>query len=492
MFNENEKVFSDDNLRKRLVPTGVEGFDAVLGGGFPKNSLIVLVGCPGSGKTIFSAQFLYRGCVEYDDNGVYVSFAESKDAFYENMRSFGYDFRKLEDSGKFRFLDLLTVKEGGIPEVIELILREVTELGAKRLVVDPFSALAQAFKEPHEVRVFLHTVLSKVCRLQGCTTLIIVENSCMNDKDKVVFGVEGFVADGIIHMGRSSLMGRPLREITLFKMRGTPLPETRLVFTLKDGFKAFPPFKAKPVDKPCRFKPQPDTDQFFSSGIPSLDEMLGGGYPRGSPVLIEISEHVSTLQYHLIAVPTAWNFATQGRGIIIIPSAGVDHNLIKKRAEEGGLTLDEINSLLRVGIKEDYPGIKQEPYLVAFKGENISEDYKRYMEIERELVERTGQPVLRITGVDMLTDVYGIKETISILKMDATWIKENGGLGIILLKPGYPQLAKTLGAIADIHLKITREHGTIIVCGVKPRTCFYALEMDTSKGYAMPKLTPII
>ncbi|MEM2537504.1 MAG: hypothetical protein QXK29_05120, partial [Candidatus Bathyarchaeia archaeon] len=141
---------------------------------------------------------------------------------------------------------------------------------------------------------------------------------------------------------------------------------------------------------------------------------------------------------------------------------------------------------------EDYPGMKQEPCLVAFKGENISEDYKRYMEVERGLVERTGQPVLRITGVDMLTDVYGIKETISVLKMDATWIKENGGLGMILLKPGYPQLAKTLGAIADIHLKITREHGTIIICGVKPRTCLYALEMDTSRGYAMPKLTPII
>ncbi|MEM3798329.1 MAG: ATPase domain-containing protein, partial [Candidatus Bathyarchaeia archaeon] len=77
MFSENEKVFSDDNLRKRLVPTGVEGLDAVLGGGFPKNSLIVLVGCPGSGKTIFSAQFLYRGCVDYGDKGVYVSFAES-------------------------------------------------------------------------------------------------------------------------------------------------------------------------------------------------------------------------------------------------------------------------------------------------------------------------------------------------------------------------------------------------------------------------------
>ncbi|MEM2593904.1 MAG: hypothetical protein QXV96_03240, partial [Candidatus Bathyarchaeia archaeon] len=64
--------------------------------------------------------------------------------------------------------------------------------------------------------------------------------------------------------------------------------------------------------------------------------------------------------------------------------------------------------------------------------------------------------------------------------------------GIVLLKPGYPRLAKILSATADIHLKITREHGAVLVYGVKPRTNLHVLEMDASKGYPMPKLTPII
>lgn len=92
-------------------------------GGFPKGSLIVLAGCPWAGKTVFSAIFLYHGCVDHADKGVYVSFAESREAFYENMESFGYDFKKLEENGKFQFLDLLTVKEEGISAVIEQIFK---------------------------------------------------------------------------------------------------------------------------------------------------------------------------------------------------------------------------------------------------------------------------------------------------------------------------------------------------------------------------------
>jgi hypothetical protein len=67
--------------------------------------------------------------------------------------------------------------------------------------------------------------------------------------------------------------------------------------------------------------------------------------------------------------------------VIVIPSAGVDHNLIRERVLEGGFTMDERNSFLRVCVK-DYPGIKLEPYIVAFKGESLIEDYERYINVE--------------------------------------------------------------------------------------------------------------
>ena len=472
-----------------LTPTGVEGLDAVLAGGFPRGSLVVLAGCPGTGKTSFSAQFLYRGCVDYGESGVYVSFAESKETFYMNMRSMGCDFERLEKDGRFRFLELLTVKEEGIPYAAEMILKVVEEAGAKRLVIDSLSAMAQAFREPHEVRVLLHSILGKICRSLGCTALIITEASYENT---VAYGAEGFVADGILLLKKNHLEGgRHLRLLEIVKMRGTPTPETQTVFTLKDGFKAFPPFKAKPIDKPQRFKPQHDTEQFFSTGSPDLDVMLGGGYPTGSTALIEIEEHISLLQYQLIVVPTLWNFLTQGRGVIVIPSAGLDHNRVTRTAELGGLTSKEINNLLKICIK-GYPGIQLKPNNIAFKGEDISEEYKHYIEVEEELRRQTRQPILHVTGADMLIDIYGTRATLSTLIACTTRVRANEDLKIILLKPGYPRLAKILASMADVHLKITREHGLPLVYGVKPRTGFYAIEMDTSQGYAMPKLTQII
>jgi len=304
-------------------------------------------------------------------------------------------------------------------------------------------------------------------------------------------GIEEFMADGVIVLRRARLDQRLIRELEILKMRGTSLPEQQAIFTLKDEFKVFPPFKLKPVEKPRRFKPQSDTPRFFSTGSPDLDKMLGGGYPRGSPVLLEIDEHVSTIQYHLILNPTPWNFMSQGRAVIVLPSAGVDLNITTQRAKEGGFTEEELNRLLRVCVK-DYPGIERRPYITPFKGDGLARDYERYLELERGLMEKTGQPVLRVTGIDTLIHYYGKEGALAVLKMDATKIRETKGLGIVLLKPGYPEISKILGAVAEIHLKIIREHGSLLIYGIKPRTGLHAVEMDTSNGYPMPKLTPII
>ena len=471
------------------IPSGIEGLDSLVEGGFPRKNLILIAGNPGTGKTILSAHFLYRGAVDYEENGIYVSFVEDKESFINYMRRFNMDFESLEKDGKIKILSMLTMKERAVSTLLHMIIETISSLKVKRLVIDSFSALAQAFGKKIDIRIFMDAVLRKIVRSMGCTTLIITE--VPYGASGLGMGIEEFMADGVIILKRDRLDERLIRELEILKMRGTPLPEPRAIFTLKGEFKVFPPFRVKPVKKPKRFKPQSDTPELFSTGSPDLDKMLGGGYPRGSPVLLEIDEHVSTLQYHLIIVPTALNFMAQGRAIMVIPSTGVDPNIVKQRAEEGGFTEKEINDLLRACVKA-YPGIKKEPYIVPFEGECIEEDYKRYLEVEQELMEETGQPVLRITGIDTLIDYYGKGEALSVLKMDAARIRETKGLGIVLLKPGRPEVSKILGAIADIHLKIIREHGSLIVYGIKPRTGLYVTEMEDANGYPMPKLTSII
>lgn len=480
------RCMNDENGERS--PSGIPGLDEIVGGGFPRGSLIVLAGEPGTGKTTFSAQFIYRGAIDYGEKGIYVSFSEDKKSFLTNMSNLGFNFEELEKKGLFHFKECLTVREAGLPETLDSILRDVTTFEARRLVIDSFTALAQAFMETHEVRVLLHSLLSKFIKFRGCTSIIIVEKPY--GKKELGLGVEEFIADYIFLLKVSQYRERSTRELEILKARGSPTFERHLFFTLKEGFRVFQPFKPKRIEKPCRFKPRPDTDLYFSTGSRDLDEMLGGGYPRGSMALIDVDPRVSA-EYHLIVTPTLWNFMAKGGGIIITPSPGVDPNLVRRRIEEGGFTEDEINKLLRVCIRK-YPGLEPKAYVHILEGESPEKDLLSCFRLENELAMLTAHPVLRVIGVDTLVDLYGYKRVPSILRTLATRIGSAGSLGIAILKPGTPRLRKFVSSVADVHLKITREHGVALVYGIKPRTMLHILEMDVSEGYPMPKLTPII
>jgi circadian clock protein KaiC len=84
------------------VPSGVDGLDPLIEGGFPKGSLILLAGNPGTGKTIFGSRFLCRGAEKLGQNGIYVSFLEGKETLIANISRFcDQDHVKLDEEGRF-------------------------------------------------------------------------------------------------------------------------------------------------------------------------------------------------------------------------------------------------------------------------------------------------------------------------------------------------------------------------------------------------------
>jgi len=472
------------------VKTGIAGLDEVIEGGFPKGSLILLAGNPGTGKTVFSAQFLAEG-VKLGEDGVYVSFAEGKEALLENMsRLLGVDFKRFEAEGRLKVLDYAAMKEAAVSSILEGVLRGVQAVEAKRLVVDSYSALAQAFLNPHEARIVLNTVLGKIVRQMGCATLLIVE--VPYGERRIGLGVEEFVADGVLSLRVKELDQRMFRELEVMKLRGARLVEQKLIFTLEGGFKAFPPFKPWLIEKPSRFQPIPDPPNRYSTGSRDLDKLLGGGFSKGDAVLLEMTEKVSMAEYHLILVPIMLNFIVQGRPVLLIPSPGVDGEKARRVGLSYGLTEEEVNRLLRVceprGLKE----CEGKPYVVFFDAKDPWEDYSKYMRLQEELRQATGQPIISVTSVNTLANYYDEPVCEKILGQDAVRIRKLEDLGIILIKPGLGRLTVRLSSIATTHLKLMREHGCLLLYGVKPRTSLYAVEVDVSKGYPMPNLTPIV
>jgi len=188
-------------------------------GGFPRDSLILLAGHPGSGKTAMAGQFLYSGAALGQEKGVYVSFAEGRKPLLDFMSSLGIDIATQEKLRKIRIMDMVTVKEEGLPTLLQEVLDAVHSLKAQRLVIDSFSAMAQAFSREIEARIMLHTILSKIVRGMDCTTLLTCEIPW--GSKRLGMGIEEFIADGIILV--SSLVENLAikRRLLIIKMRGT-------------------------------------------------------------------------------------------------------------------------------------------------------------------------------------------------------------------------------------------------------------------------------
>lgn len=198
--------------------TGIPSLDELMEGGFPSGSLINLSGRPGTGKTIFASQFLYAGG-NAGEPGMYVSMLEGRKPYLRNMRRLGFDFEALERKKTFRFLEMPTLTAEGLPSIWEEIVKNVQDYNIVRLVIDSFTAMAQAFQTQGDLRIFTHMLLGKIITGAGCTTLMITEAP---SPANIATGVEEFIADGVIHFNLVPVAGDArVRYIEITKMRGT-------------------------------------------------------------------------------------------------------------------------------------------------------------------------------------------------------------------------------------------------------------------------------
>jgi circadian clock protein KaiC len=259
------------------VATGIKEFDSFVEGGFPKGSVVLLAGAAGSGKTIFGSQYLYHGLARLNEPGVYMSLAENRNTFMKNMKRMGMNFKEYEQKGKFKFLDLVTIKGKGLESIVERVLTEADSLRAKRLVIDSFSALVQGFSDRIDARIMLHTVLGKIVNLKGITTLLISEKP--SGAEGLGWGMEEFVADGVITLNSLTKAGWLTRIIQVLKLRGTKINSEEHSYGLNDHGIRIYPLPEMPCVKRVYSEKVP-------MGIEGLDKMFFDGIFKGSTTLI--------------------------------------------------------------------------------------------------------------------------------------------------------------------------------------------------------------
>ena len=221
------------------IPTGIPGFDDLIEGGFEKNSVDVIVGGAGAGKTIFALQFLYNGITKFNENGLYISLEEKKDKIYNHMKRFGWEFAQLEKEGKFVFVHYPAEQIEKFIEDAPYLKDVITEHNIKRVVIDSATSLLLLQENAyHRRQMFLK--LMGIINGWGCTVLLTSEGKQIENEIIARFGIE-FLVDGVVTIHVIQKGDIKDKAIEIAKMRGTN-NSTRIIpmKITKEGIRLYP------------------------------------------------------------------------------------------------------------------------------------------------------------------------------------------------------------------------------------------------------------
>ena len=269
------------------APTGITGLDEITGGGLPRGRTTLLLGGPGSGKTILSLQFLVHGARACKEPGIFVAFEETAKRIVSNAESFGWNLAELQRQKKLFILDAQPtpdlVQSGNfdLNGMLAALQAQCREMKARRIVFDALDIVLALLPDHAAKRreiYRLHEWLL-VRQLSGIITAKSGGDE-MSSVSQQPFGFMQFMVDCAVILNHSVTMGVSHRNLRVQKYRGSSFDENESPILI--GAKGLEVATAPTLGR-VHAKV---SNERISSGVKRLDTMLGGGYYRGASVLI--------------------------------------------------------------------------------------------------------------------------------------------------------------------------------------------------------------
>ncbi|MEO6720493.1 MAG: circadian clock protein KaiC [Ferruginibacter sp.] len=284
-MSTSSKTKQPDKLLKRFpkTPTGIQGLDEITGGGLPMGRPTLVCGASGCGKTLLAMEFIVRGAMEFNEPGVFVAFEEKIQELALNVASLGFDLEKLQKNKKIKLdyvhIDKSEIEETGEYDLDGLFIRlgyAIDSIGAKRVVLDTIENLFSGLLDEGILRAELRRLFEGL-KAKGVTAIITGEKG---EGTLTRHGLEEYVSDCVILLDNRVSNQIATRLLRIVKYRGSTHGSNEYPFLIdEDGISVLPVTSLK-LDRAV-------SSARVSSGIPSLNNMLGGkGYFAGSSILI--------------------------------------------------------------------------------------------------------------------------------------------------------------------------------------------------------------
>ena len=282
MRNNGHQLFAPATQLPKC-PTGIQGLDEITGGGLPRGRTTLVCGGAGCGKTLFAAEFLVRGAVQFGEPGVFMAFEETEAELKANVASLGFDLagliRRKKIAIDYVHIERSEVQESGEYDLEGLFVRlnhAIDSIGARRVVLDTLEALFASLPNEAILRAELRR-LFRWLKDKGVTAVITAERG----RDQLTrHGLEEYVSDCVILLDHRVNEQIATRHLRVVKYRGALHGTNEFPFLIGDEGISVLPITSLGLNHKISV-------ERIATGIPRLDAMLGGrGFFRGSSILL--------------------------------------------------------------------------------------------------------------------------------------------------------------------------------------------------------------
>jgi circadian clock protein KaiC len=329
--------------------TGIEGLDAILGGGLSRGHVFLLEGSPGAGKTTIAMQFLMEGA-KNKESCLYITLSETEDELRNSAASHGWEFSS--DITVFQLIppesllagdqqqSLLYSSDLELDEATKQIFTEVERAKPQRIVLDSLSEIRLLAQSSLRYRRQILAIKHQFARMGA--TVLLLDDLTAEASDKTVHSI----AHGVILLEELTPdFGAERRRVRVMKYRGNKYRGGFHDFTIETGgVKVFPRLVA------AEYRSEVKRVQ-LSTGIAAFDGILGGGVDTGTNTLIlgpaGTGKSTIAITFAMAAIQRGEKAALfafdEELGLLIQRMKGLNVDLQAAR-DSGALTIEQVDA----------------------------------------------------------------------------------------------------------------------------------------------------